>query len=94
MAKQVYLVYETDAWLTTKSKELMAVCETEEDAINLILENHQLDPKDYYELEEDDDMEEVKADFQKELRRELEEMGQTQCHPTNYLIEAWTMGEW
>jgi hypothetical protein len=53
----IYLVYKTDAWHTTDSKELIACCDTKKKAIRLIKQiadkddNEKLSEDDIYNLE-------------------------------------------
>ena len=81
-----YLVFESDAWLSRNAMTLMAVCTNEEDAIQAILDNHAFKVSDFFEQDEEDDVENLKQDMQEEIERELREHYQIRAGETSYII--------
>ena len=80
--KEVYLVYETDAWLDARSMVLMGIFENLDDAINNIIE--EMSMALVFDTPEQ----------AKETADELKRYLQTQGFDTNYVIETATLNEW
>lgn len=94
--KQIFVVYETDAWHSTSHRQCAGVFTSKWAAMNAIVKNHRI------ELEEFFDEDEIKhtskhvleAEARSILRKELDFAYQTQGYETNYDIEVWNINEW
>lgn len=94
--KQIFVVYETDAWHSTSHRKCAGVYTSKWAAVNAIVKNHRI------ELEEFFDEDEIKhtskrvleAEARSILRKELDFAYQTQGYETNYDIEVWNINEW
>ena len=94
--KQIFVVYETDAWHSTSRRECAGVFTSKWAAVNAIVKNHRIEMDEFF------DEDEVKhtskrvseAEARRILRKELELNYQTQGYETNYDIEVWNINEW
>lgn len=68
---KVYILYQTDAWLSHASKQIIAICSTTPKAVEMAREN----AEEQREPLKDDDI------------NMLDSYSQTQGRDTNYLIE-------
>ena len=82
----MYIVYETDEWLTNASKEFCGIFSSKEDAINSIVCNHNICLADT-EYDTDEEL----IDYIKNM---LEEHDQTQGLNVNYMIESAKVDNW
>ena len=94
--RQVFVVYETDAWHSHSSRQMAGVFTSKRSAINAIVKNHHIKLSEIFEV---DDLKNtshrvLRADARRILRRELELMYQTQGYSTNYVIEIRNFNEW
>ncbi len=94
--RQVFVVYETDAWHTSSSRRTAGVFTSKRSAINAIVKNHRIKLDEIFETEDlkDTSRRDLKADARRILRNELELMYQTQGYTTNYDIEIRNANEW
>jgi hypothetical protein len=82
----MYIVYETDKWLSNNSKDFGGIFSSKEDAINSIIQNHNICLEDEcYDTDED---------LIESIREMLEEHNQTQGFDVNYIIESSKVGNW
>ena len=94
--RQVFVVYQTDAWHAYSSYKTAGVFTSKRSAINAIVKNHHIKLSEIFEV---DDLKNtsrrvLRADARRILRRELELMYQTQGYSTNYVIEIRNFNEW
>ena len=94
--KQVFVVYETDAWHTIANRDCKGIFTSKWSAVNAIAKNHEIDLE---EICEDDELERtsrrvLEAEAQRIIRKELELNYQTQGYSTNYDIEVWNVNDW
>ncbi len=82
----MYIVYETDEWLSNNSKEFCGIFSTKEDAINSIVCNHNICLED---TEYDTDEELIEY-----ITNMLEDHNQTQGLNVNYMIESAKVDNW
>lgn len=82
----MYIVYETDEWLSNNSKEFCGIFSTKEDAINSIVCNHNICLED---TEYDTDEELIEY-----ITNMLEDHNQTQGLNVNYMIETAKVDNW
>ena len=75
---KVYILYQTDAWNSHESEQVIAVCSTRQKAIELA----------------DRNAIETQEKLSKHDLEMLEEIGQTQSRQTNYLIEPIIVDEY
>jgi hypothetical protein len=94
--KQVFVVYETDAWHTIANRDCKGIYTSKRSAINAIVKNHEIDLEEIFE---DDRLERasrrvLEAEAKRIIRKELEMNYQTQGYSTNYDIEVWNVNDW
>ena len=98
MSKQLYIVYETDAWHTTSTRICKGIFTSLSTAIRNILKNHEIEADEVFEIEEKPKTKAEKEELRKEvnevIRGELEDRLQTQGYCTNYEIEICSANEW
>lgn len=73
--KEVYIVWECDAWHSNASKEMVGVFSSKNNAVMAIL--------DMVSTTSDEETDEVE--------KQLKEIGQTQGYDTNYIIESYQL---
>lgn len=78
---QTYIVYSTDAWLSTSSYTICGTFVTKLTAIKSILRHLNVGEK-------------VTEEECLEIEEQLKEYNQTQGYRYNYVIECYTNGEW
>lgn len=96
MKKQLYIVYETDAWHTVSSRTLMGIFSSKRTAINSIVKYHDNSLKDILSDVDTHGMtiKQMKREAGQILRKELEAINQTQGYSVNYVIEICSQNEW
>ena len=94
--RQFFVVYETDAWHSTNSRDCKGIFTSKTSAINAIVKNHDIDLEEIFEYDELDRTSErvLAAEARRIIRRELEMNYQTQGYSTNYDIEVWNSNDW
>lgn len=96
MKKQLYIVYETDAWHTVSNRTPMGIFSSKKLAINSIVKCHNIPLE---EIISNNDLQELTSkEIHKEmkmvLREELELGLQTQGYSVNYDIVICSQNEW
>lgn len=97
MARQVFTVFETDAWHSTAKKEFKGVFTSRTAAVNAIVKYHAIDDHEFFE-----DIHEMipltkrqrEAEIKRRIRRDFEDSDQTQGYSVNYEIEVYNLNEW
>ena len=97
MARQVFTVFETDAWHSTAKKEFKGIFTSRITAVNAIVKNHCIDDHEFFE-----NIHEMipltkrqrEAEIKRRLRKDFETGFQTQGYSVNYVIEVWNINEW
>ena len=97
MARQVFTVFETDAWHSTAKKEFKGVFTSRTAAVNAIVKYHAIDDHEFFE-----DIHEMipltkrqrEAEIKRRIRRDFEDSDQTQGYSVNYEIEVYKLNEW
>jgi len=97
MARQVFTVFETDAWHSTAKKEFKGVYTSRTAAVNAIVKFHAIDDHEFFE-----DIHEMipltkrqrEAEIKRRLRKDFKDSDQTQGYSVNYEIESWNLNEW
>ena len=97
MARQIFTVFETDAWHSTAKKEFKGVFTSKSAAVNAIVKYHAIDDHEFFE-----DIHEMialtkrqrEAEIKRRLRKDFEDSDQTQGYSVNYEIESWNLNEW
>lgn len=94
--KQIFVVYETDAWHSTSHRKCAGVYTSKWAAVNAIVKNHSIELEEFFD---EDEMEHtskrvLEAEARSILRKELDFAYQTQGYETNYDIEVWNINEW
>ena len=94
--KQIFVVYETDAWHCTSSRECAGVFTSKWAAVNAIVKNHRIEMDEFFDEDEVKHTSKrvLEAEARRILRKELELNYQTQGYETNYDIEVWNINEW
>ena len=94
--KQIFVVYETDAWHSTNHRECTGVFTSRRSAVNAIVWNHRIELDEFFDEEkiEKTSKRVLEAEARRILRKELEIAYQTQGYETNYDIEVWSINEW
>lgn len=98
--KEIFVVYETDAWHSTDHRTCAGVFTSKRAAVNAIVKNHRIEWEEFFYKFFDKDVIEqtskrvLKAEARRILRNELETAYQTQGCQTNYIIEVWNANEW
>ena len=96
MNKQLYIVYETDAWHTVCNRTPMGIFSSKTMAINTIVKFHNIPLE---EIISNNDLQkltskEIHKEIRKLLREELESVLQTQGYSVNYDIVICSQNEW
>lgn len=93
--RQIFVVYETDAWHSTSHRECAGVFTSKWAAVNAIVKNHRIELDEFFSEEEIENTSKrvLEAEVKRILRKELEIIYQTQLHQTNYEIEVWNINE-
>ena len=84
--KQVFVVYETDAWHTIANRDCKGIYTSKRSAINAIVKNHEILERASRRV--------LEAEAKRIIRKELEMNYQTQGYSTNYDIEVWNVNDW
>ena len=94
--KQIFVVYETDAWHSTSHRKCAGVYTSKWAAVNAIVKNHRIELEEFFgEDEIEHTLKRVlEAEARSILRKELDFAYQTQGYETNYDIEVWNINEW
>ena len=94
--KQIFVVYETDAWHSTNHRECTGVFTSRRAAVNAIVWNHRIELDEFFDEDkiEKTSKRVLEAEARRRLRKELEIAYQTQGYETNYDIEVWGINEW
>lgn len=94
--RQIFVVYETDAWHSTSHRKCAGVFTSKWAAVNAIVKNHRIELEEFfdeYEIEHTSKRV-LEAEARSILRKELDFAYQTQGYETNYDIEVWNINEW
>lgn len=95
MKKQLYIVYESDAWLTVSKRIPMGIFTSKRTAVNSIVKNHDIPLKEIFDDDTDGmTIKQMRREAKQILRDELESRSQTQGYSINYEIEACPQNEW
>jgi len=98
MSKQLFVVYETDAWHSTSNRDCKGIYTSKTAAIRDITKHHKIELEEIFDLTDDDLTPSAKKRLEKEarqkLRKELELCYQTQGYSINYDIEIWLANDW
>ena len=94
--RQIFVVYETDAWHSTSRRECAGVFTSKWAAVNAIVKNHCIEMNEFFDEDEVKHTSKrvLEAEVRRILRKELELNYQTQGYETNYDIEVWNINEW
>ena len=94
--RQIFVVYETDAWHSVSHRESAGVFTSKRAAVNAIVKNHRIELEDFFDEDEIEKTSKrvLEAEARRRLRKELEYAYQTQGYETNYEIEVWNINEW
>ena len=97
MARQIFTVFETDAWHSTAKKEFKGVFTSRTAAVNAIVKYHAIDDHEFFESIHDMiplTKRQREAEIKRRLRNDFEDSDQTQGYSVNYEIESWNLNEW
>lgn len=94
MSRQIYIVYETDQWHSTATREAMGAFTSKRAAINAIIKYHGIPLKELFDDDEPMTHKQMVKEARRLLRDELELAYQTQGYSVNYDIEVWEQNEW
>lgn len=94
--RQIFVVYETDAWHNMNHRKCAGVFTSKWAAVNAIVKNHRIELEEFFDKDEIEQTSKrvLKAEARRILRKELEIAYQTQGYETNYDIEVWNINEW
>lgn len=95
--KQVFTVFQTDAWHSTDKRRFKGVFNSKTAAVNAIVKNHCIDDHELFESIHDMiplTKKQREAEIKRRLRRDFEDSDQTQGYSVNYEIEVWNLNEW
>lgn len=94
--KQIFVVYETDAWHSTSHRKCAGVYTSKWAAVNAIVKNHRIELEEFFDEDEIEHTSKrvLEAEARSILRKELDFAYQTQGYETNYDIEVWNINEW
>ena len=94
--KQIFVVYETDAWHSTSRRECAGGGTSKWAAVNAIVMNHRIEMNEFFDEDKVKHTSKrvLEAEARRILRKELELNYQTQGYETNYDIEVWNINEW
>ena len=93
--RQIFVVYETDAWHSTSHRKCAGVFTSKWAAVNAIVKNHRIELEDFFDEDEIEHTSKrvLEAEARRILRKELEFAYQTQGYETNYDIEVCNINE-
>jgi hypothetical protein len=97
MARQIFTVFETDAWHSTAKKEFKGVFTSRTAAVNAIVKNHAIEDHEFFESINEMiplTKRQREAEIKRRLRTDFEDSDQTQGYSVNYEIESWNLNEW
>ena len=88
--RQIFVVYETDAWHSTSHLECAGVFTSKWAAVNAIVKNHRIELDEFFSEEEIEKTSKrvLEAEARRRLRKELEFAYQPQGYETNCEIEV------
>ena len=94
--RQIFVVYETDAWHSMSHRKCGGIFTSKWAAVNAIVKNHRIELEEFFDKDviEQTSKRVLKAEARRILRKELEIANQTQGYETNYDIEEWNINEW
>ena len=94
--KQIFVVYETDAWHSTSHRKCAGVYTSKWAAVNAIVKNHRIELEEFFDEDEIEHTSKrvLEAEARSILRKELDFAYQTQGYETTYDIEVWNINEW
>lgn len=94
--KQIFVVYETNAWHSTSHRKCAGVYTSKWAAVNAIVKNHRIELEEFFDEDEIEHTSKrvLEAEARSILRKELDFAYQTQGYETNYDIEVWNINEW
>ena len=94
--RQIFVVYETDAWHSTNHWECAGVFTSKWATMNAIVKNQRIELDEFFSEEEIEKTSKrvLEAEARRKLRKELEFAYQTQDYETNYDIEVWSNTFW
>ena len=94
--KQIFVVYETDAWHSTSHRKCAGVYTSKWAAVNAIVKNHRRELEEFFGEDEIEHTSKrvLEAEARSILRKELDFAYQTQGYETNYDIQVWNINEW
>ena len=94
--RQIFVVYETDAWHSTSHRKCAGVFTSKWAAVNAIVKNHRIELEDFFDEDEIEHTSKrvLEAEARRILRKELEFAYKTQGYETNYDIEVCNINEW
>lgn len=94
--RQIFVVFETDAWLSTQSRTEAGVFTSKRAVVNAIVKNHRIELEEFFDEDEIEKTSKrvLEAEVRRRLRKELEFAYQTQGYETNYDIEFWNINDW
>ena len=93
--RQIFVVYETDAWHSTSHRKCAGVYTSKWAAVNAIVKNHRIELEEFFDEDEIEHTSKrvLEAEARRILRKELDFAYQTQGYETNYDIEVWNINE-
>ena len=97
MAKQLFPVFETDAWHSTDKRRFKGIFTSKAAAVNAIVKNHDIDDHEFFESIHEMiplTKREREAEIKRRLRKDFEDSLQTQGYSVNYEIEVINLNEW
>ena len=94
--RQIFVVYETDAWHSLSHRECAGVFTSKWAAVNAIVKNHRIELEVFFDEDEIEHTSKrvLNAEVRRRLRKELEFAYQTRGYETNYDIEVWLVNDW
>ena len=94
--KKVYIVYETDEWLTESSRLYAGVYPSKKSAVNAIVKYNRIDLHEFFDREtyEKTPKRKLEDEAKRILRKSFEVGFQTQKYSVNYEIEVCNMSFW
>ena len=95
--KQLFSVFETDAWHSTAQKRFKGIFTSKTAAVNAIVKYHEIDDHEFFESIHEMiplTKREREAEIKRRLRKDFEDSLQTQGYSVNYEIEVWNQNEW
>ena len=85
--RQIFVVYETDAWHSTSHRKCAGVFSSKWAAVNAIVKNHRIELEEFFDKDviEQTSKRVLKAEARRILRKELDFAYQTQYLPLKHL---------